>query len=429
MITAISPMAALFLKQSGSRVAEMVKQSVIVPEEIAISGAASAAKTEPPILLPAFPPRNSIPGLHRASFNNRFMSQVDISGGRPSALVESMRASSPTHPREAASDLSVAADGEYKDWLKRHPSALGNFNDVVAASKAKQMVMFLDYDGTLSPIVDDPDSAFMSEPVSPHKISKTFPMKLGVDRRMNPDEGGRERRCEALPNCHREWQMQEQGELPISLFLSMDEVSKNLFPLNSLECMFSLVLIPARALCLCGWVQTNPVLFQPASEFLPVMDEVYKVLVEKTKFVPGSRVENNTFSLSVHYRCVEEKIWNSLAELVRSVVNDYPELRLTIGRKVFEIRPSIEWDKGKALEFLLESIGFANCNNVFPVYIGDDRTDEDAFKVLRERGQGVGILVSKFAKETNASYSLQEPAEVNKFLRQLVAWKKLLLKE
>ncbi|XP_042390324.1 probable trehalose-phosphate phosphatase 6 [Zingiber officinale] len=373
----------------------MVKQSVIVPEEIAISGAASAAKTEPPVLLPAFPPRNSIPGLHRASFNNRFMSQVDISGGRPSALVESMRASSPTHPREAASDLSVAADGEYKDWLKRHPSALGNFNDVVAASKAKQMVMFLDYDGTLSPIVDDPDSAFMSEPMreAVRDVARHFPTAIVSGRCRNK-----------VFNFVRLKELYYAG----SHGMDIKGPSKSTKKTTS---------------------KTNPVLFQPASEFLPVMDEVYNALVEKIKSVPGSRVENNTFSLSVHYRCVEEKIWNSLAELVRSVVNDYPELRLTVGRKVLEIRPSIEWDKGKALEFLLESIGFANCNNVFPVYIGDDRTDEDAFKVLRERGQGVGILVSKFAKETNASYSLQEPAEVNKFLRQLVAWKKLLLKE
>jgi hypothetical protein len=48
-----------------------------------------------------------------------------------------------------------------------------------------------------------------------------------------------------------------------------------------------------------------------------------------------------------------------------------------------------------------------------PVYIGDDRTDEDAFKVLRKRGQGLGILVSKCPKDTNASYSLQDPTEVN----------------
>lgn len=48
---------------------------------------------------------------------------------------------------------------------------------------------------------------------------------------------------------------------------------------------------------------------------------------------------------------------------------------------MLEIRPTIKWDKGKALEFLLEALGFANSNDVLPVYIGDDRTDEDAFKV------------------------------------------------
>ncbi|CAL5369133.1 unnamed protein product [Camellia sinensis] len=78
---------------------------------------------------------------------------------------------------------------------------------------------------------------------------------------------------------------------------------------------------------------------------------------------------------------------------------------------VFEIRPTIKWDKGKALEFLLESLGYANCSDVFPVYIGDDRTDENAFKVLRDRGQGFGILVSKIPKDTNASYCLQEPSK------------------
>jgi len=105
--------------------------------------------------------------------------------------------------------------------------------------------------------------------------------------------------------------------------------------------------------------------------------------------------------------------WSTLADLVKSVLTDYPKLKLTQGRMVFEVRPTIKWDKGKALEFLLESLGFADCTDVLPVYIGDDRTDEDAFKVLRKRGQGVGILVSKHPKDTSASYSLQEPAEAS----------------
>ncbi|KAJ6405195.1 hypothetical protein OIU84_013215 [Salix udensis] len=166
------------------------------------------------------------------------------------------------------------------------------------------------------------------------------------------------------------------------------------------------------------------VLFQPASEFLPMIDEVYNVLLERTKSVPGAKVENNKFCVSVHFRCVEEKMWAILVEQVRSILNDYPKLRLTQGRKVLEIRPTIKWDKGKALEFLLESLGFANSTDVLPVYIGDDQTDEDAFKVLRNRGQGLGILVSKVPKETNASYSLQEPKEVKDFLRRLVEWKR-----
>jgi trehalose 6-phosphate phosphatase len=83
------------------------------------------------------------------------------------------------------------------------------------------------------------------------------------------------------------------------------------------------------------------------------------------------------------------------------------------------------WDKGKALEFLLESLGFGSSSDVLPVYIGDDRTDEDAFKVLKKRGQGVGILVTKCPKETSASYSLQDPGEVMEFLLRLVEWSRL----
>lgn len=49
--------------------------------------------------------------------------------------------------------------------------------------------------------------------------------------------------------------------------------------------------------------------------------------------------------------------WGLLAEQVRSVLKEYPKLRLTQGRKVLEIRPMIKWDKGNALEFLLESLG------------------------------------------------------------------------
>jgi trehalose 6-phosphate phosphatase len=83
---------------------------------------------------------------------------------------------------------------------------------------------------------------------------------------------------------------------------------------------------------------------------------------------------------------------------------------MTRGRKVLEIRPKVDWDKGKALLHLLKALGLDREPDVVPIYIGDDRTDEDAFSVLR--GCGVGILVSTVAKPTAAEYTLESPEQV-----------------
>jgi trehalose 6-phosphate phosphatase len=80
--------------------------------------------------------------------------------------------------------------------------------------------------------------------------------------------------------------------------------------------------------------------------------------------------------------------------------------------KVLEVRPVIDWNKGRAVEFLLESLGLSNKDDLLPIYIGDDTTDEDAFKVLRDGNRGFGILVSSIPKESNAFYSLRDPSEV-----------------
>ncbi|XVF58955.1 hypothetical protein PTKIN_Ptkin07bG0107900 [Pterospermum kingtungense] len=258
------------------------------------------------------------------------------------------------------------------------------FEQIIYASKGKQIVMFLDYDGTLSPIVEDPDRAFMSKKMrkTVRKLAKCFPTAIVSGR------------------CRdKVYKFVKLAELYYAGSHGMDIKGPEKRSKSNKD--------------------SESVLFQPASEFLPMIDEVYKHLVEATKSTPGAKVENNKFCLSVHFRCVEEKKWSELAQQVRSVLKEYPKLRLTQGRKVLEIRPTIKWDKGKALEFLLESLGFADCTDVFPVYIGDDRTDEDAFKILRDRGQGFGILVSKFPKDTSASYSLQEPDEVSSKLIQL----------
>ncbi|KAK8560271.1 hypothetical protein V6N12_013070 [Hibiscus sabdariffa] len=166
-------------------------------------------------------------------------------------------------------------------------------------------------------------------------------------------------------------------------------------------------------------------LFQPASEFLPMIDEVFNSLVSNIEEIQGAKVENNKFCASVHYRNVDEKDWKTVAQHVHDDIRNYPRLGLTHGRKVLEVRHVINWDKGKAVTFLLESLGkFSNYDDVLPIYGGDDQTDEDAFKVLREGNRGYGILVSSVPKGSNAFFSLRDPQEVMEFLKTLMVWTK-----
>ncbi|KAI9116918.1 hypothetical protein K1719_011917 [Acacia pycnantha] len=323
---------------------------------------------------------------------NKFLKTLDINGAaKINSLVDSMRASSPSRHHSSTTTLTTSPiDPQHNSWILHHPSALDMFEQIIEASRGKQIVVFLDYDGTLSPIVDDPDRAFMSDAMrkTVRNLARCFPTAI-VSGRCRDKVYSFVRLAELYyAGSHG---MDIKGPTKISKYNK----------------------------------DNKAILFQPACEFLPMMAKVYKLLVEKTSSTPGAKVENNKFCVSVHFRCVDEKKWSELANQVRSVLKEYPKLRLTQGRKVLEIRPRIKWDKGEALEFLLQSLGFANCTDVFPVYIGDDRSDEDAFKKLRDRGKGYGILVSKFPKDTSASYSLQEPDEVMDFLQRLVEWKRV----
>ncbi|XP_042398587.1 probable trehalose-phosphate phosphatase 6 [Zingiber officinale] len=369
----------------------MTKQSLVRKEElpVAVVSPAAIAEAFPHLSYP--PPRS--PGYLRCKRPER---RLDLAAaGRGNSWIESIKIQSPTHVKSSstssASAMSAARDAEYDSWVRMHPSALSNFEEVMTTAKGKQVVMFLDYDGTLSPIVEDPDRAFMSDEMreAVKEVASHFPTAIVSGR------------------CTEK----------VSSFVKLPE----LYYAGS----HGMDIKGPEEGTQHSKVNTHCVLCQPAKEFLPMIDEVCKSLEDIVKSIPGSRVENNKFCLSVHFRCVEEKKWNLLADLVKLVIMDYPKLKLTYGRKVLEIRPSIKWDKGKALEFLLESLGFDGYNNVFPLYIGDDCTDEDAFEVLRDREQGFGIIVSKIAKETKASFSLREPAEVLKFLHCLVEWKQL----
>lgn len=132
--------------------------------------------------------------------------------------------------------------------------------------------------------------------------------------------------------------------------------------------------------------------------------------------IPGARVEDKRFSVAVHHREVAAADVSYVERVVDGVVRALPGLRKTLGKKVFEVRPDVEWDKGRAVLWLIERLGL---EDAVPVYVGDDVTDEDAFRALASRG--IAVLVSETPVPTAASWSLQDVDEVEELLRRLAA--------
>ena len=132
--------------------------------------------------------------------------------------------------------------------------------------------------------------------------------------------------------------------------------------------------------------------------------------------VAGAIVEDKGFSLSVHYRLADPARIPELERAVDAALADQPRLRKHHGKMVFEVRPRIEWDKGRAVLWLLEALGLDH-PGIFPLYLGDDVTDEDAFRALR--GRGVGILVADTPGESCAEFTLRDTSEVRQFLDRL----------
>jgi alpha,alpha-trehalase len=149
----------------------------------------------------------------------------------------------------------------------------------------------------------------------------------------------------------------------------------------------------------------------------PALRAAEEQLRSRLAGVDGAAVEGKTFAIAVHYRLVQERQVPYVAEVVNSVAGGYPGLRVAGGKKIFELRPRIEWDKGRAVLWLLRALKL-DLADVCPIYIGDDVTDEDAFDAVADRG--VGILVRDGPRETAARYALRQPEEVRRFLEALL---------
>lgn len=150
----------------------------------------------------------------------------------------------------------------------------------------------------------------------------------------------------------------------------------------------------------------------------PILKKIKKELHQTLKGIKGALIEDKILTLSLHYRLVKAKDLRKVKTIFKNIVSPYlkkKKIRVTQGKKVFEVRPNVAWHKGYAVSWFIKKLGKGK--KILPIYIGDDTTDEDAFKVLKR--QGITVRVGK-TKKTQAKDFVKNVDEVYKLLESML---------
>lgn len=245
-----------------------------------------------------------------------------------------------------------------------------------AIFSGKKPVFFLDYDGTLTPIVSRPELAVISGEMRAivAKLSQIYTTAI-VSGRMREDV------------------------MKLTGIQELIYAGSHGFDIQGPE--VSMV---------------HP----EAKKLIPVISEVIEKLKAEISDIPGLLIEEKKFSVAVHYRLVDEsKYLPQIRKVVQNTVKGNKSLRFMSGKKVFEILPAIDWDKGKAIRWIMQALKIDWANSSV-IYIGDDTTDEDAFREVRTRG--TGILVSDEPIISSADFRLTSPDEVKRLFEKIIAF-------
>ena len=256
--------------------------------------------------------------------------------------------------------------------IEELPDALIHLEEIVGIFKDTLPAVFLDYDGTLSPIVSNPEDAILSEKTKSivSTLSTLIPVAVvsGRDRADVQQKTGLDTICYA--GSH-------------------------------------------------GFDITGPddldMQFEGGAEAVPALDKASENLKTNLAHIEGVRVERKKYAIAVHYRNVKEEEVPVVLETVAEELNKQGALKKGTGKKIVELKPNIDWHKGKAIEWL---VNFFNkqLGPHAPLFLGDDITDEDGLVAVQKTG--VGIIVGTHGEKTAATYRLKDTPEVAEFLSQ-----------
>jgi len=145
---------------------------------------------------------------------------------------------------------------------------------------------------------------------------------------------------------------------------------------------------------------------------------VGETLVRRAPGVHGMRVETKGLAVAVHYRHVApDEIRRVEIELARAIREQGSRLKIFHGTKVIEVLPQVAWTKGECAEWIEERVGSTLNGRVLWLYLGDDWTDEHAFEVLASRA--LTIRVGDLVPASKAAFRLEDVSEVQQVLTAL----------
>jgi trehalose 6-phosphate phosphatase len=264
--------------------------------------------------------------------------------------------------------------------LRDLPHALADGETLTERLAGRRLAVFLDYDGTLTPIVDRPEDAIISdsmrEAVRGLATRTTVCVISGRDRPVVQELMGVDDLVVAGSHGFDIWSPEE----------------------GTLE-------------------------HEGGAGFEDLLQEVTTRIRGEAGAIEGAMIEPKKASVAVHYRLVSESQRSTIKELVDALLAEHPdELKVTPGKMVYEIQPKLDWDKGKAVLYLLEALGLDR-DEFVALYLGDDITDEHAFEALS--GTGIGIFVGDAddpevaGRATAADFVLSSTQQVERFLDTL----------
>ena len=259
------------------------------------------------------------------------------------------------------------------------PTALDNLDRIEARLAGRTPAVFLDYDGTLTPIVERPEMAVLSD--SMRKIVSALA-----------------ERC------------------PVAVVSGRDRPD-----VEKLVGIDNLVFAGSHGFDIKVPGGEN-IAREEGAEFAETLEAVKTRLHDEVDGIEGSLIEPKRSSVAVHYRLVAPGEQGRIKAAVDAILADHDNLRVTPGKMVYEIQPKLDWNKGKAVLWLLEALELDR-PDILPMYFGDDITDEDAFRALADRGLGIYVSgATEEAKEdrpTDADFRVADPEEAGKLLDSL----------